>query len=302
MRRAIIELFESVCAMIKPVVKVFFDQATHTVTSIVRDPQSNKVAIIDSVLDFDYAAGRTYTQSADLIIDFVQQHQLDVEWILETHVHADHLSAAIYLQQALGGQLGIGEHIREVQEVFGEVFGEGDLFLKDGSQFDRLFVDNEQFMIGGLVAKVFYTPGHTPACVSYLIGDALFVGDTLFMPDFGTARCDFPGGSAEVLYQSTQKLLSLPPETRMFVGHDYKAKGREHYAWETTVGEQKVNNLHVRDGQNCKDFIKLRTDRDATLSMPRLIVPAIQVNIRAGHFPRPDEHGKVFLKVPINAL
>ena len=288
--------------MIKPIVKVFFDQVTNTVTSVVRDPQSNKVAIIDSVLDFDYAAGRLQTHSADLIIDFVKQHQLEVEWILETHAHADHLSAAIYLQRALGGKIAIGEHIREVQEVFGEIFGDEDLGLKDGSTFDHLFTDGDHFMIGDLEAEVLYTPGHTPACVSYLIGDALFVGDTLFMPDFGTARCDFPGGSAETLYHSTQKLLSLPPETRMFVGHDYKAKGRDNYAWETTVAEQKAHNLHVGDGKACTDFIKVRTQRDATLAMPRLIVPAIQVNIRAGNLPQPDEHGKVFLKVPINIL
>ena len=287
---------------IKPNVTVFFEQKSNTVTSVVQDPHSNKVAIIDSVLDFDYASGRTQTQSADEIIRFIQHNQLEVEWILETHAHADHLSAAPYLKKQLGGKIAIGEHIREVQGVFGNVFNESDDFLRDGSQFDHLFTDGEIFLVGEMQVEVLYTPGHTPACVSYLAGDALFVGDTLFMPDFGTARCDFPGGSADTLYASVQRLLSLPSETRMFVGHDYKAKGREIYAWETTVGEQKEKNIHVGVGQDHQTFIKMRTERDATLSMPRLIIPAIQVNMRAGHLPKADQKGQIFLKVPINLL
>ena len=287
---------------IKPEVTVFFENRTNTVTSVVKDPHSHKIAIIDSVLDFDYAAGRIFTESADEIITFVKEKDLEVEWILETHAHADHLSAAVYIQKSLGGKIAIGEHIREVQGVFGRVFNEGEQFLRDGSQFDRLFTDGEAFKIGELSVEVMYTPGHTPACVSYLAGDALFVGDTLFMPDFGTARCDFPGGSAATLYDSVQKILALPPETRMFVGHDYKAKGRDHYAWETTVGEQKAHNLHIGEGKEQVDFVKLRSERDATLNMPRLIIPAIQVNIRAGNMPAADDQGKVFLKVPINGL
>lgn len=287
---------------IKPEVTVFFDDNTHTVTSVVRDPHTNKVAIIDSVLDFDYAAGQTSTHSADRIIKFIQDSQLEVEWILETHVHADHLSAAPYLKKLLGGQIAIGEHIREIQGVFGNIFNEDEHFLRDGSQFDHLFTDGETFMIGQMEVEVLYTPGHTPACVSYLVGDSLFVGDTLFMPDFGTARCDFPGGSAERLYTSVQKLLDLPPKTRMFVGHDYKAQGRDHFAWETTVGEQKAHNIHIGTGKNQHDFVQIRTERDAVLSMPRLIVPAIQVNMRAGNMPKADKSGKVFLKIPINIL
>ncbi len=289
-------------SIVKPEVTVFFENVTNTVTSVVKDPQSNKVAIVDSVLDFDYAAGRTFTKSADEIITFVKENNLEIEWLLETHAHADHLSAAVYLQKELGGKIAIGEHIREVQGVFGNVFNENEHFLRDGSQFDHLFSDGETFKIGEMTVEVMYTPGHTPACVSYLAGDALFVGDTLFMPDFGTARCDFPGGSAETLYASVQKILALPPETRMFVGHDYKAKGRDVYAWETTVGAQKANNLHVGEGKDQVEFIKMRSERDATLNMPRLIIPAIQVNIRAGHMPEADEQGQVFLKVPVNAL
>ena len=287
---------------IKPEVTVFFENRTNTVTSVVKDPHSHKIAIIDSVLDFNYAAGQIFTKSADEIITFVRDHGLEVEWLLETHAHADHLSAAVYIQKKLGGKIAIGDHIREVQGVFGHVFNEGEQFLRDGSQFDRLFTDGETFKIGELNVEVMYTPGHTPACVSYLAGDALFVGDTLFMPDFGTARCDFPGGCAATLYASVQKILALPPETRMFVGHDYKAKGRDHYAWETTVGQQKAHNLHIGEGKEQVDFVKLRSERDATLNMPRLIIPAIQVNIRAGHMPAADDQGKVFLKVPINGL
>ena len=289
-------------AIVKPEVTVFFDHNTNTVSSILKDPHTNKVAIIDSVLDFDYASGRTSTQSADKMIQHIKSNGLELEWILETHAHADHLSAAPYLKKELGGKIAIGEHIRKIQGVFGNIFNEDEDFLRDGSQFDHLFSDGEKFLIGQMEVEVLYTPGHTPACVSYLAGDALFVGDTMFMPDFGTARCDFPGGSAETLYASVQRLLELPSETRMFVGHDYKAKGRDIYAWETTIGAQKANNVHVGQDKDQSDFIKLRQERDAVLSMPRLIVPAIQVNIRAGHMPKADKDGKVYLKVPVNAL
>lgn len=287
---------------IRPEVTVFFESTSNTVTSVVCDPTTSKVAIIDSVLNFEYASGRTSTTAADEIIEFIRANNYEVEWVLETHAHADHLSAAPYLKRELGGKIAIGEHIRDVQNVFGEVFKEGELFLRDGSQFDHLFKDGETFKLGEITVEVFYTPGHTPACVSYLIGDALFVGDTLFMPDFGTARCDFPGGSAETLYRSVQRLLTLPDKTRMFVGHDYKAEGRDLYAWETTVGEQRTRNVHVGIGQDIETFIKMRIKRDATLNMPRLIVPAIQVNIRAGNMPEPDPEGRIFLKVPVNVL
>ena len=288
--------------MIKPEVTVFFEEVTNTVTSVVRDPQSDQCAIIDSVLDFDYASGRAHTTSADEIIAFIEARGYQVEWILETHAHADHLSAAPYLKSRLGGKIAIGEQIRKVQGVFGEIFDEDSLFLRDGSQFDHLFADGEVFSIGELKVEVIATPGHTPACVSYYAGDALFAGDTLFMPDFGTARCDFPGGSAETLYQSIQRLLRLPDETRVFVGHDYKAKGREFFAWETTIGEQRRHNVHIGERHSEEMFIETRTARDAQLNMPKLIIPAIQVNLRAGNMPAPNEQGKVFLKVPVNLL
>ena len=285
-----------------PEVFAFFDQATNTVSYVVRDPTSDAAAIVDSVLDFDYAAGRTETGSADQIVDFVRAKGLTVDWILETHVHADHLSAAPYLQQRVGGQIGIGEHIRVVQDTFGKVFNEGTEFQRDGSQFDRLFAEGDMFQIGGLTGRVLHTPGHTPACLSYVIGDAVFVGDTLFMPDYGTARCDFPGGSADVLYASIQKILSLPDETRVFVGHDYLPPGREHYAWETTVAQQKAHNIHIGGNRSGADFVQLRQERDAKLAAPRLIIPSLQVNMRAGHMPPPDTDGQVYLKVPINRL
>ena len=288
--------------MIQPEVTVFFEGVTNTVTSVVRDPNSAHVAIIDSVLDFDYASGRTSTGSADEVIAFVKERGYQVDWILETHAHADHLSAAPYLKSKLGGKIAIGEHIKQVQGVFSVVFNEGEAFLQDGSQFDHLFKDGERFLIGEMEVEVIHTPGHTPACVTYHAGDALFVGDTMFMPDFGTARCDFPGGSAETLFASVQRLLELPAETRMFVGHDYKANGRDVYAWETTVGAQRAHNLHVGAGKSAEEFVQMRTTRDATLSMPKLIIPAIQVNIRAGNMPEPDQEGRVFLKVPVNGL
>jgi glyoxylase-like metal-dependent hydrolase (beta-lactamase superfamily II) len=285
-----------------PTVHAFFDEATNTITYVVQEPQGRACAIVDSVLDFDYASGRTDTRSADAVIGFVTREGLKVDWILETHVHADHLSAAPYLQERLGGQIGIGEKITVVQETFGKVFNEGTRFRRDGSQFDRLFVQGDSVMIGQMRGDVLHTPGHTPACLTYVIGDAAFVGDTLFMPDFGTARCDFPGGSAETLWESVQKILSLPEDTRIFVGHDYKAEGRDHYAWETTVGEQKRLNKHVGAGKSREDFIRLRTTRDAQLAMPRLIVPSLQVNMRAGNMPEPEDNGIRYLKVPVNGL
>ncbi|MBY6065914.1 MBL fold metallo-hydrolase [Leisingera aquaemixtae] len=285
-----------------PAVKAFFDEATNTVSYVVREPEGSACAIIDSVLDYDQAAGRTCTASADAIIAWVKETGLRVEWILESHVHADHLSAAPYLQEQLGGKIGIGDQITVVQDTFGKVFNEGTEFQRDGSQFDRLFREGDSFMIGQIRGEVLHTPGHTPACLTYVIGDAAFVGDTLFMPDFGTARCDFPGGSSADLYNSIQKILSLPDETRVFVGHDYKAPGRDDFAWETTVGEQKALNVHVGSGRSIEEFVEMRNARDATLGMPRLILPSLQVNMRAGQMPEPDEQGDVFLKIPVNKL
>ncbi len=286
----------------QPSVTAFFDEATNTISYVVQEPEGSACAIIDSVLDFDYASGRTDTRSADAVVAHVTAHGLRVEWLLETHVHADHLSAAPYLQQRVGGRIGIGERITVVQDTFGKVFNEGTAFQRDGSQFDRLFADGDSFMIGQMRAEVLHTPGHTPACLTYVIGDAAFVGDTLFMPDFGTARCDFPGGSAEVMWASVQRILALPDATRIFVGHDYKAPGRDAFAWETTVGAQKARNVHVGGGRSQAEFVALREARDKTLSMPRLIIPSLQVNMRAGHFPEAEETGQVFLKVPVNGL
>ena len=285
-----------------PDITAFFDDATNTISYVVRDPAGSACAIIDSVLDFDYSSGRTDTASADRIIAHVTAEGLDVQWLLETHVHADHLSAAPYLQEKLGGKIGIGDKIRVVQDTFGKVFNEGTEFQRDGSQFDRLFVEGNSFHIGQLRGDVLHTPGHTPACLTYVIGDAAFVGDTLFMPDFGTARCDFPGGSSETLFASIQKILALPDATRIFVGHDYKAPGRDEYAWESTVGEQKAKNVHVGAGRDRDSFVKMRDERDATLAMPKLIIPSLQVNMRAGRMPPADEQGDVFLKVPVNKL
>ena len=289
-------------ACMGPDITSFFDEATNTISYIVCDPNGSACAIIDSVLDFDFASGRTDTKSADKLINFVKENKLDVQWLLESHVHADHLSAAPYIQMEVGGKIGIGSHITDVQETFGKIFNEGTEFQRDGSQFDKLFVEGDTFHIGQLRGDVLHTPGHTPACMTYVIGDAAFVGDTLFMPDFGTARCDFPGGSSENLFSSIQKILSLPDATRIFVGHDYKAPGREHYAWETTVGEQKKKNIHIKSGKSKEDFVKLRDERDAKLAMPKLIVPSLQINMRAGNMPEPDEQGDVFLKVPINKM
>ncbi len=286
----------------RPDVTAFFDEPTNTVSYVVREPDGSACAIVDSVLDLDYAAGRTATASADAIIAHVRAHGLRVEWLLETHVHADHLSAAPYLQRALGGKIGIGENITVVQGIFGKVFNAGTEFERDGSQFDRLFREQDRFGIGALSGQVLHTPGHTPACLTYVIGDAAFVGDTLFMPDYGTARCDFPGGSAETMWDSIQKVLSLPDETRIFLCHDYKAPGRDDYRWETTVAEEKAHNVHVGAGITREQFVKMRTERDATLDMPRLIIPSIQVNMRAGQMPPAEDNGTVYLKVPLNTL
>lgn len=286
--------------MSRPIVTHFFDEPTNTFSYVVQDPDSKSCAILDSVLDFDYAAGRTDVRSADEIIAFVRDHGLEVEWILETHVHADHLSAAPYLHEKLGGKTGIGANITVVQDVFGKAFNAGTEFARDGSQFDRLFEEGDTFTIGNLDGRVLHTPGHTPACLTYVIGDAAFVGDTLFMPDYGTARCDFPGGDARTLYRSIQKVLALPGETRLFLCHDYKAPNREEYQHETSVAEQRRLNVHVHEGISEEEFVRMRTERDATLDMPRLILPSVQVNMRAGHMPPAEDNGQVYLKVPIN--
>jgi glyoxylase-like metal-dependent hydrolase (beta-lactamase superfamily II) len=284
-----------------PQVEAFFDAPSNTFSYIVRDPGSEICAVIDSVLDFDYAAGRLRYDSADRIIARVREQGLRVEWLLETHVHADHLSAAPYLQQRLGGQIGIGDQITAVQETFGKVFNEGTEFRRDGSQFDRLFHDDDRFAIGSMTCRVLHTPGHTPACLTYVAGDAAFVGDTLFMPDGGTARADFPGGDARTLYRSIRKVLELPGETRLFMCHDYGPNGRE-IRNETTVANQRAYNIHVRDGVTEDEFAALRDARDATLAMPHLIIPSLQVNMKAGALPEPDKTGRRHLKVPLNEL
>lgn len=288
--------------MTNPEITAFFDNSTNTITYIVTDPKTKACAIIDSVLDYDCASGRTDTQSADKVIAFIRDNGLKTEWILETHAHADHLSAAPYLQEQLGGKIAIGSEIKTVQNVFGKIFNEGTKFERDGSQFDALFSEGDTFKIGQLDVKILHTPGHTPACMTYIIGDAAFVGDAIFMPDFGTPRTDFPGGDARTLYKSIQKILSLPPETRIFVGHDYKSKTRDNYAWETTVAEQREKNIHVHEGVSEDEFVKMREARDATLSMPKLILPSIQVNMRAGQMPPPEDNGQVYFKVPVDAL
>ena len=280
----------------------FFDPGTNTVSYLVAEPGGTACALIDPVLDFDMATGRTGTASADRLLAAVRDRGLSVAWLLETHVHADHLSAAPYLQERLGGRIGIGAGIVAVQDTFGKVFNEGTEFQRDGSQFDALFRDGDAFAIGGLEARVLHTPGHTPACLTYVVGDgpaAAFVGDTMFMPDFGTARCDFPGGSAEALWDSMQRILALPEDTRIFVGHDYKAPGRDDFAWETTVGAEREN-LHLAGGREA--FLKLRTERDATLGAPRLILPSLQVNMRGGRMPPADDSGRVALKLPIDSF
>ena len=286
----------------KPDVKAFFDEATFTISYVVTDPETKTCAVIDSLLDFDQASGRTNTKSADELIAWVKAEGLTCEWIIDTHVHADHLTAAPYIKSQLGGVTAIGDQISVVQKVFKGIFNEGQKFHTDGSQFDHLFADGEIYKVGNIEAKAIHTPGHTPACMSHLIGDALFVGDTIFMPDFGTARCDFPGGDAGTLYESVQKLFALPDETRMFLCHDYKAPGRDFYHWESTVGEEKAKNIHVREGTSKEEFIKMRTERDATLAMPKLILPSVQINMRAGNLPEPEDNGQRYMKLPINAL
>jgi len=279
-----------------------FDEVTNTVSYVVADPATRAAALVDSVLDFDPKSGRTATTSADRMIALVRERGLTVEWILETHVHADHLSAAPYLKDRVGGRIGIGEHIREVQKVFRTLFNMEPGFVADGRQFDHLFAGGERFRIGQLEAQAIHTPGHTPADMTYVVGDAAFVGDTLFQPDYGTARCDFPGGDAHALYHSIRRILSLPPETRIFTGHDYKAPGRDEYSWESTVAEQRARNVHVRNGVSETEFVELRTARDRTLDMPKLILPSVQVNVRAGRLPPAEENGKRYLKIPIDTL
>ncbi|MEJ2120753.1 MAG: MBL fold metallo-hydrolase [Alphaproteobacteria bacterium] len=291
----------------KPQVTTFFDEATYTATHVVVEPDGSHAAIVDSVLDFDPKSGRTSTGSADAVLAFVQMNKLTVDWILETHAHADHLTAAPYLKEKLGAKIGakigIGDHITVVQETFKGVFNIGDAFRTDGSQFDHLFKDGETFAVGALEVSVMHTPGHTPACVSYRAGDAVCGGDTLFMPDYGTARCDFPGGDAATLYKSIHKILSLPPETRVFLCHDYKAPPeRDEYVWETTVAAERAENIHVHEGVSEAAFVKMRTERDATLDMPVLILPAVQVNMRAGGFPPAEDNGTSYLKLPLNVL
>jgi glyoxylase-like metal-dependent hydrolase (beta-lactamase superfamily II) len=286
---------------VRPEVTAFFDPASSTFSYVVKDPNSDACAIVDSVMDIDYAAGRISYQHADEIIAFVRRHGLRVEWLLETHVHADHLSAAPYIQRALGGKLGIGAKITVVQETFGKIFNEGTEFQRDGSQFDRLFEDGDAYMIGTMPAFAMHTPGHTPACMTHVIGDAAFVGDTLFMPDGGSARADFPGGDAGELYDSIQKVLALPDAMRLFMCHDYGPNGRD-IAWETTVADEKAHNIHVGAGTTRAAFVAMREARDATLDMPKLIIPSLQVNMRGGELPPPDKSGKRFLKVPVNGL
>jgi glyoxylase-like metal-dependent hydrolase (beta-lactamase superfamily II) len=287
---------------LRPEIASFFDPATFTVTYVVHDPSTREAAIIDSVLDFDPNSGRTATTSADAVIAYVTSHNLKVNWLLETHAHADHFSAAPYLQERLGGKIAIGAEITSVQAVFGKLFNAGSEFQRDGLQFDVLFKDGDSFTIGALPVTVLHVPGHTPACVAYVVGEAVFVGDTMFMPDYGTARADFPGGDARTLFRSLRRILSLPGETRLFMCHDYLPKGRTEYVWETTVAAERADNVHAHDGVTEDEFVAMREARDATLDMPRLILPSVQVNMRAGHLPPPDDNGLVYLKLPVNAV
>ncbi|SPH24895.1 putative metallo-hydrolase [Defluviimonas aquaemixtae] len=286
---------------IKPDVKAFFDPATNTISYVVKDPASDACAVVDSVMDIDYAAGRISYTHADEIIAYVKDNGLKLDWLIETHVHADHLSAAPYIQDKLGGKLGIGRNITVVQETFGKVFNEGTEFQRDGSQFDKLFDDGDVYMVGEMKCFAMHTPGHTPACMTHVMGNAAFVGDTLFMPDGGSARADFPGGDAGELYDSIQKVLSLPDEMRLFMCHDYGPNGRD-IQWETTVADEKAYNIHVGGGKTKEEFVKFRTERDAQLDMPKLIIPSLQVNMRGGELPPADESGKRYLKVPVNGL
>jgi glyoxylase-like metal-dependent hydrolase (beta-lactamase superfamily II) len=284
-----------------PEVHSFFHEASNTIAHVVHEPTGRRAAIIDAALDFDQAAGRTKTAFAEEIIAFVRERQLEIVWILETHAHADHLSAAPYLKAQLGGRIGIGEHITDVQRLFKDLFNVEKTFNTDGSQFDHLFEEGERFAVGALAGHVLYTPGHTPACITYVIGDAAFVGDTLFMPDGGTARADFPGGSAAMLYRSIAKILALPPATRLFVCHDYGPGGRA-IAWQTTVAEERAKNIHVREGVSEAEFVEMRTKRDKTLAVPQLLIPSIQVNMRAGELPPPEDNGVSYIKVPLNRI
>jgi glyoxylase-like metal-dependent hydrolase (beta-lactamase superfamily II) len=286
----------------RPDVNGFFDEATFTVSYVVSDPETRHCAIVDSVLDYNPNSARTSYTSADQIIDYVRDNALKAEWILETHVHADHLSAAPYVKQQIGGRIGIGANITTVQKVFGKIFNAGLEFPTDGRQFDHLFKDGEAFTVGNLEGRAMHTPGHTPACMTYVIGDAAFVGDTLFMPDYGTARCDFPGGDAQQLYRSIQRILALPDETRLVLCLDFKAPGRDKYRWETTVGEERRHNVHVHEGISEDEFVRMRTARDKTLDMPRLILPSVQVNMRAGHLPPPEDNGVRYLRIPLDVF
>lgn len=285
---------------VRPEIAGFFDKPTHTISYVVGDPRSNACAVVDSVLDINYAAGRIAYTKADQIISYIEACGLRLEWIIETHLHADHLSAAPYIQQRLGGRIGIGEHITLVQDRFGKLFNEGTEFQRDGSQFDRLFRDGDSYTIGTMTAHVLHTPGHTPACMTHVVGDAAFIGDTLFMPDSGSARADFPGGDARTLYRSTRRILSMPAQMRLFICHDYGPNGRE-IKWETTIAEQREHNIHLREGITEDEFVAIREARDQTLSMPALIIPSLQVNMRAGRVPT-DERGAPVLKVPLNVL
>ena len=289
-------------AALRPEIASFFDPATFTITYVVHDPATREAGVIDSVLDFDPNSGRTATLSADKVIDHVTSNNLKVTWLLETHAHADHFSAAPYLQEKLGGKIAIGAEITTVQNVFGKLFNAGTEFERDGSQFDHLFKDGDTFAIGNLPVTVMHVPGHTPADIAYVVGDAVFTGDTMFMPDYGTARADFPGGDARTLFRSLRRILSLPPETRLFMCHDYLPKGRTTYVWETTVAAEREGNIHAHDGITEDEFVQMREARDATLDMPRLILPAVQVNMRAGHLPPPDDNGVTYLKIPVNAV
>jgi glyoxylase-like metal-dependent hydrolase (beta-lactamase superfamily II) len=286
----------------RPVVKSFFDEATFTATHVAHDPITLNAVIIDSVLDFDSSSGRTAKKSADAVISYVREKNLTIEWHLETHAHADHLSAAPYLQEVLGGKLAIGEQIKTVQQVFGKIFNFGPEFARDGSQFDRLFSDGDQFYLGNIPVICLHVPGHTPADLAYIIGDCAFIGDTLFMPDYGTARADFPGGDARQLFQSIRRLLALPEETKIYLCHDYKAPQRDRFVWETTIGAQKRANVHVHDGVNEDDFVDMRNKRDATLDLPTLILPSVQINVRGGHLPPAEENGVRYLKLPLDLL
>jgi glyoxylase-like metal-dependent hydrolase (beta-lactamase superfamily II) len=286
----------------QPDVTAFFDEETFTVSYLISDPATGRAAIIDSVLDFDHASGRTRHASADKIVAAVRARGLTVDWVLETHVHADHVSAGDYLKHEVGGRSAIGEHVRIVQHAFARIFNTGSDFATDGRQFDLLFRDGDTFRIGDLEARVIHTPGHTPACITYVIGDAAFVGDTLFMPDYGTARCDFPGGDAAVLYRSIRKLFALPAETRVFLCHDYKAPGRDEYRWETTIGAQRAQNVHIHEGVSEAEFVAMRSARDKTLSMPKLILPSVQINMRAGILPEPESNGVRYLKLPVDGF